>query len=172
VVSILSSDGVQLRTATTTDGTFIRFTINEADMTKAVNTTNGGYALIHANDTLRAVAFNNAHHYIDSDLAVAVYDVTPVPVSTPRITPHEGEWTSPLVITFHCDTPGATMKYTNEKQSADPNIPSHDNGIEVSDGDHLSLQLGHRVVKVIAFKGGMDDSPVVSKNYDRAGGEG
>ncbi|HOV15599.1 MAG TPA: SUMF1/EgtB/PvdO family nonheme iron enzyme, partial [Spirochaetota bacterium] len=79
-------------------------------------------------------------------------------VATPTLSLDEKEYATTQFTTINCVTSGATIRYTT-----DGSDPTKINGTIYSGGDINIIKP--TIIKVIAYKNGMVDSPVVTKSY-------
>lgn len=161
--------------ATSTQGAGLRWRLNNPDVQHGIH-VDAQLAIVTVNegDTLYAIAQKTG--LLDSDVKSALYQgpTSANRVAEPTMSPDGGEFENDfVVITFHCSTPDATMAYNVGLASDPPPDPTHSQTERrVSDGDEITLNIGHKIVKVIAFKSGMDDSVIHSAEFDHVHGGG
>jgi hypothetical protein len=159
---------VTIRTATA--GAHIRYRINSGDE-HVINNTHGNVS-VAAGDELRAWAQKT--NFIDSDTKTATYSESLPQVQEPSFAPDGGEFNEHYMtnIQARCGTPGAIMSYTIGTLTNPPPDPTPADLPHVIDGDvihdpgQLYLYLGHKIVKIIAFKPNMTNSRVHEAQFD------
>lgn len=146
-----------------TAGSVIRYTINDTDMTNALQIANGARVIVSPDDTLRAVARKGG--LADSQITSGTYTATIDTVETPVL--HPGSFSGPqhdISVRFNCATIGAQIIYNIGNQTPpDPTAAQHD-GV-LNDGDLLALHLGHKIIIARAVKAGLNDSDVILGEY-------
>ena len=89
-------------------------------------------------------------------------------VATPTLTP--GGFSGPdhdINVRFNCATVGAQIIYnigSNGNVPPDPTAADHD-GV-INNNQHISIHLGHKVIKARAIMAGMNDSNVTEGDYE------
>jgi hypothetical protein len=58
------------------------------------------------------------------------------------------------------------MRYTIARPQDPPDNPTHAHGITAVDGDTFDLNIGHKVVRVLAFRADLPDSAILVAEYD------
>jgi hypothetical protein len=156
-----------------TQGCHIFYTINDEDIEhNGIPENNGFMVALNAGDVLRAYA--QLGGFVNSSTRTGTYTQLQTQVSEPVLSPdgYAGPDHNPDVL-FHCDTPGVTMAFT--VNSGDP---SRTNGAHAQEGDNIrnlmgsNWYLGHKTVRVMAFKDGMQDSVVHLAQFDYEQGGG
>jgi len=159
----------------TTQGATLRYTINNTDVEHGTPVANPHTIHVHPDDVLRVIAQKSDR--INSLTKTATYTTEVEQVSTPVITPNAVVLTGNVHerdVNVSCATTNVTMSYVIV-QSGDNTFPSRTVGTHVNASTatiHIgppTNSIGHRILRVMAFRQDMDDSNVAEGTYDHEG---
>lgn len=163
-----------IRMAGGTAGSKLRYTINSAAVLKDGTVANNpSFAEARKDDVLRVIAQKDGMS--DSLTKTATYKAKVIKVATPSLTPPGQQTTGHSVtVRIQCSTENVTMSYTIQLIGETPsNLPSRTNGTLVSGndttitfGEQTLNHVGHRVLRVMAFRQDMTDSDVIEGFYE------
>jgi LruC domain-containing protein len=139
--------------STTTSGASIYYTTDGSAPTSS-STLYSGAVSVGASATLKAIAIKNGMG--NSGVASETYTIL-LPVIAPVFTPLAGTYNSAQSVTITSSTTGATIRYTT-----DGSTPSETAGTIYAGAVAIS---SNATLKAIAYKSGMNDSPVTSGAY-------
>ncbi len=139
---------------TATNGATIRYTTNGTAPTSTSGTIYSGPVSISATTTLEAIAYETG--LVNSTVTSGVYTFAPA-AATPVFSPAAGIYSSAQTVTITSTTSGATIRYT-----IDGSTPTETNGTAYAGPVSISTAT---VLKAIAYKSGLADSPVASGIY-------
>jgi hypothetical protein len=138
--------------SSTTSGASIRYTTDGSTPSSSAGTLYSGPVSISSNLTLKAIAYKSG--MTDSAVASANYALQ---VAPPSFNPASGAFSSAQSVTISTATAGASLRYT-----IDGTTPTSSNGTLYSGPVTVSNSL---MLKAIAYKAGMADSPVAAASY-------
>jgi hypothetical protein len=149
---------------TPTLGATIRWTINDGNVDNGTSGTPPVNVTVNVNDVLRSKSQKVG--MLDSDIKTDTYTATTQTVAEPSLSPDGGDFTqTSVLVTLLCTTEAATITYTVSDAGTEPPDPTHDD-VHHNSGDQFVLTLGHKIVKVLAFRADMNDSPIHRVEFD------
>lgn len=150
-----------------TEGAAIRYTTDGSTPTNKSKKFDGNKPIkVDKTMTIKAIATKNGME--DSDIAIATYVIGQDngggtnTVSTPYFFPAAGTYPAPQSVSIICDTPGVTIRYTTDGSTPTESSPQYTVPFTVS---------SNVTIKAIAFKDGMNPSPVATATYIISGGK-
>lgn len=159
--------------ASITQGATLRYTKNSEDVANGTRiNANHGNVTVDVDDVLRIIAQKVG--LVDSEVKTATYTAINTAVEEPTLSPDGGEFEGGQIsVVFHCATAGATMAYNIGPANEPVPDPDHNQTERrVVDGDRIVINIGHKIIKVIAFKSGVPDSPIHTAQFDHVHGGG
>lgn len=158
---------------TDTIGAHLRWTKNDPDVENGTLVISQDTSVsVDQNDELRAIA--QSVGYLDSETRLGIY-TTPGSgtVEEPELHPDGGEFEAGSIrVVFNCATPDADMRYKIGLANDPPDDPTPTSGTLIHDGEDITLSIGHKIIKVIAYKSGMTDSAIHVAQFDHVHGGG
>ena len=160
--------GKAIAMGSTTQGSRLRYTINNTDMTQGTAATNPFTVHVHVDDVLRVIAQKSDH--ADSLVKTATYSAEREQCESPTLTPQDGiayDNNHTMNVVFTSPTSGSTVSYTLQDQGQPDNHPTHDNGNHITTfPTTITFQVGQKIIRAIAFRADLDDSDEVVGTYE------
>lgn len=153
------TDTISVELASATDGAKIYYTLDGSDPTAATGTLYTGAISISKDTVVKAIAVKEGSK--DSFVVTFAYKVT-LTVAAPSPDLANGKYDGNQTVTVTCPTEGAKIYYT-----LDGSTPSAENGTLYTGPITLTKSC---ILKLIGVMEGRENSKVVSRTYNIAGG--
>jgi hypothetical protein len=147
----------QLVTITSPNGGTIRYTLDGSAPTPSSTVYSGPIVVSDPSTTIRAIAI--VEGFDNSEIANAVYTITPLVVATPTFSPSSGSFETSVDVTISCATPLAKIYYSLDGSDPDSSSFLYSAPITVFDTT---------TIKAKSFKSGYTESATATKTYTEA----